>query len=245
MLGLRRRLLDPPTIDEPVAADGLEDVDVVLHHLVQLTLDGLLTPTVKLVDVQPSANVALAVLADPLEVLDNRVAQALGESVGLHGLLKEHVGLLALRLGAVDTVAVLQGLEGPVAHVGRLALRVVTPDGSDVPADLALVHGGRPAALGALGTVLVDRLVDRLGLDRGKAPHVLLLVRLDILVALGLIGGSEVVPAVPQGVGLGRDVHGSLSPHLHHQLVLPGLLVLILADSVQNVDHHIVYTLLI
>lgn len=243
MLGLRRRLLDPQALDELVVADGLEDVDVVFLHLIQLTLDGILTPTVNLVDVQLSANVALAVLADPLEVADNRVVQALGESVGLHGLLKEHVGLLALGLGALDALAVLQLLEGPVLHIGRLALRVVSPDSGDIPTDLALVHGGRLAALGTLSAVLVDRLIVRLRLDRGETPGVLGLAVLDILVAVGLVDGSEVVPAVPQGIGV--DSRGSLLLHLiqrvlivillHHQLDQPVLLVLILTDSVQDV----------
>lgn len=245
MLGLRGLLLQHPlAVLDLVAADRLEDVDTGLRHLIQLALDSLLAPAVELVSIQLPADVALAVLADPLEVLDDVVAQPLGEQVGLHSLLEDEVRLLALGLGPDDAVAVLQLLVGPVVHVLGLALPVVPPDGGNVPADLALVHGGRLAALGALGAVLAGVVVDGLAdlLGAGVVLDVLVALGLVVLAGLGLISSSEVVPAVPQGVDLSGNGHGSL----HHLLSQPGLLSIVLADSVLNVNlHHVVYTLLL
>lgn len=229
---LRRVAEDP--LAEAVHFQRVEDVDALGGHLVQLALDLLLAPALDLVRIQLTGDVALAELADPLEVLGDVVAHALGDHVRLVGLLENQISLGGLGLGPDNPVAVLQLLVGPVVHVLGLALAVVLPDGSHVAADLALVHDSSLPAQSALGAVLAVlglRLIDGLLLAGGDDGG------LVVLVALGLVHRSELEPAVPQGVGL--RVSGQIG--LGRQLSLPGLLLIILAHSVQDVDlHHIV-----
>lgn len=217
-----------------------EDVDVGLGQLVQLALDLLLTLAVVAITVQLGHNVALAILAEPLQVLGDGLQQVLGNRIDPHGLLENLVGLVLLGLGVGALLAVLQLLVGPVVHIGNHALAVVAPDGSHIPADLPLVHSGRLATLGALGAVLAGHAV---------ADRALLLgadVLLEVLVALGLIHRRELEPAVPQVVGLSGDGIGGLSLLLHHLLGQPGLLILILANSIHDVNLlHSVCTLLL
>lgn len=235
MLGLR-----DVAVENQVALQARplhEDVDVGLDQRIKLALDLRLALAVVAVAAQLSLNIALAILAEPLHVLGNGLQQVLGNRVDPHGLLENLVGLVLLGLGIGALLAVLQLLVGPVLHIGDHALAVVAPNGGNVPADLLLVHGSRLAALGALGAVLAGHPV---------ADRVLLLVAdvlLGVLVAGGLVHIGELVPAVPQGVVLSGDV--SVSILLHHLLENPGLIILILANSLQDVDLHNVCTLLL
>lgn len=236
MLSLRGQL-----VQEPVALRARplgEDVDVGLDELLQLTLDLRLALAVVAIAAQLSLNIALAVLLEPLQVLGDGIHQMLRDGANLHSLLENLVGLVLLGLGIGALLAVLQLLVGPVLHIGDRALAVVAPNGGNVPADLLLVHSSRLAALGALGAVLAGHPV---------AARVLLLVAdvlLGVLVAHGLVHRRSVEPAVPQGVVLRRDRSGRLGL-LDHLLVQPGLLILILAHSLQNVNLHNVCTLLL
>lgn len=230
-------------VEEQVALQARplhEDVDVSLGQLIQLALDLLLALAVVAVTVQLGRDVALAVLAEPLQVLGDGLQQVLGNRVDPHGLLENLVGLGLLGHGVGALLAILHLLVGPVVHIVVHALTVVAPDGSHIPADLPLVHSGRLAALGALGAVLAGHAV---------ADRALLLgadVLLEVLVALGLIHRRELEPAVPQVVGLGGDGIGDLSLLLHHLLGQPGLLILILANSIHDVNLlHSVCTLLL